>query len=384
MSVLGVGIVGCGTISSRYFGNAASFQGIEIRACADVMDAAARRTAEQYDVRCESVDSLLRADDIQLIINLTIPAAHFDVSATALQAGKHVYSEKPLAATSAEGRELVESAARLGLRLGTAPDTFLGAAGQAARRALDEGRIGRVVGGSCHCLSHGAESWHPNPDFLYQEGGGPMLDLGPYYVTMLVNLLGPVASVTAHAATPFATRKIGSGPRSGETIAVETPTTVHCILSFECGALVTFSASWDVWRHGHNNIEIYGEAGSMLVPNPNFFGGEVAVSEWDGPFVAAPDDCHPFARGNRKMRTGTVVADYRISGLADMAAALVAGRPHRCDGTMGLHVLEVLENILLSARDSRVVEVKTRCLRPAALGAAEARALMGGDAVASA
>ena len=179
MAALGLGIIGCGNISSRYFGNAARFPGIEVRACADLVEEAAKRSAEEYGVRCETVDGILRSDDVQLIVNLTIPDAHYDVCAAALQAGKHVYTEKPLAATSSQARKLIDLAGRSGLRLGCAPDTFLGAAGQTARLAVDEGRIGRIVGGACHLMSHGAEAWHPNPDFLYRLGAGPMLDMGP-------------------------------------------------------------------------------------------------------------------------------------------------------------------------------------------------------------
>ena len=373
---LGIGIVGCGNISSRYFDNAALFPGVEIRACADLFDAASKRCADRYGVRCSPVVDLLEADDIDLVINLTIPAAHYEISLAALEAGKHVYTEKPLAATAPLGRKLVEVAERIGLRLGSAPDTFLGAAGQTARSLVDGGKIGGIVGGACYVMSRGAESWHPNPDFLYREGGGPVLDLGPYYVTMLVNLMGPVRKVSAMAATPFATRTIGSGPRQGEKIAVETPTSIHCILEFASGALVSFSASWDVWHHGHNNIEIYGEAGSMVVPDPNFFGGEVKLTERDGPLVAVPDDGHPLARHNRQTRRG-MVADYRAIGLADMAAAIAEGRPHRCDGKLGLHVLDVLEGILLSARESRAVSIGTSCIRPASLSIAEVDLLMG-------
>jgi predicted dehydrogenase len=193
---------------------------------------------------------------------------------------------------------------------------------------------------------------------------------------MLVNLIGPVRRVDAMAATPFATRVVGSGPRAGDKIAVQTPTTIACGVEFENGALVTFTASWDVWRHGHNNMEIYGETGSMVVPDPNFFGGELQVSDLDGPFTAGPDEGHPFGRNNRQARRG-VVADYRGAGIADLAAALAEGRPHRCDGTLSLHVIEVLEGILRSAREGMTVKIETRCVRPVILAAVEAGRLLG-------
>lgn len=376
MVPLGVGVIGCGNISGRYMQYAKMFPGIEVIACADRVDEIAAKQASENGLRHDSVDALLAADDIGLVINLTIPEAHYDISLSALSAGKHVYSEKPLSATFDLGRKLIEEADRRGLRVGAAPDTFLGAAGQTARSVVDDGRIGDIVGGSCHIMSHGAESWHPSPDFLYQAGGGPVFDMGPYYVTMLVNLAGSVASVSATSATPFATRTIGSEPRKGEKITVETPTTLHSVLEFESGAAVTFSASWDVWRHEHNNIEIYGETGSMLVPDPNFFGGDVRITELDGDFTAVADGGHPLGRGNRETKKG-MAADYRTSGVADMAAAIAAGRPHRCSGELALHVLEVLEGILRSAEQRRPVEMTTRCSRPAAFDAAAAMELMG-------
>jgi predicted dehydrogenase len=256
--ILGVGIIGCGNISTSYLKLAPLFRGIEVRACADINPEAASARATEYGIRAESVEDLLAADDIDMIVNLTVPAVHYAVSAQALDAGKHVYSEKPFVLSVAEGRDLAERAAKKGLRVGSAPDTFLGGAHQLARHLVETGSVGRITGGTCHVLSPGMEHWHPNPDFFFKPGGGPVLDLGPYYISNLVQLIGPVVRVGAMASIPSPERKITSQPRNGEMISVETPTTIHALLEFANGAVVTLGASWDVKAHGHRPMEVYG------------------------------------------------------------------------------------------------------------------------------
>ena len=230
-----------------------------------------------------------------------------------------------------------------GLRIGCAPDTFLGAAHQACRYAIDEGVIGIPVAGAAALLSHGMEDWHPNPAFYYHRGGGPIHDMGPYYVTQLVNLLGPVTCVTAVASTASKTRTITGGPLAGQLITVEVPTTVNGVLSFASGANVALSHSWDIWKHRRQPLEIYGSEGSMLVPDPNFFGGEPQVARRNGDWAPLDISRHAYGELNRITRTGAHVADHRIIGLLDMAAAIRSGRPHRVSGTLALHVLEVLD-----------------------------------------
>ena len=368
----GVGIIGCGNISAAYFRLSPLFSGFEIRACADISEEAARQRAEEFGVRAHSVDGILADDDIDIIINLTIPAAHFEVSRRVLEAGKHVYSEKPFVLSVAEGLELSALAADRGLRVGSAPDTFLGGSHQLARNLIDTGAVGAITSGTCHVMSHGMEDWHPNPDFFFKPGGGPILDLGPYYITNLVQLIGPVKHVAAIASTPALQRVITSQPRAGETIAVETPTTFHALLEFHSGATVTLGASWDVWKHGHAPMELYGELGSVFVPDPNFFAGEVQMSKkgenadetlhWD----------HPFGVNNEERG----VANYRAAGLADMAQAIRDGRPHRCSLELALHVVEVMTAILQSGEERQFIEMQTRCERPRALSPDQARALM--------
>jgi predicted dehydrogenase len=229
---LGVGIIGCGNISSAYLRLAPLFAAIEVRAVADLDHRLAEARAAEFGVRAEPVAALLQAPDIDMVVNLTVPAAHFEVSAAILAAGKHVYSEKPFVLSVAEGQELAGMAASRGLRVGSAPDTFLGGAHQLARRIVDEGGIGRVVGGTAYVMSHGMEHWHPNPSFFFQPGAGPVLDVGPYYVTNLIQLLGPVRRVAAISSTPARQREILSEPLKGQMIEVNTPTTIMSVLEF--------------------------------------------------------------------------------------------------------------------------------------------------------
>jgi predicted dehydrogenase len=253
------------------------------------------------------------------------------------------------------------------VRVGCAPDTFLGASHQACRRAIDEGRIGRPVAGSAFVGSHGMEHWHPNPEFFFKRGGGPMHDIGPYYVTQLVNLLGPVSRVAAQVSMGSPTRTVTSEPRNGQVIEVEVPTTVNAVLSFANGANISLTTSWDIWKHKRLPFEIYGDEGSMLVPDPNFFGGEPMVSTRDSDWRALDISAHPFGIPNRTLRSGAEVADYRIVGLLDMAAAIHQGRPHRANGDLALHVLEVLDAVEQSSIEGRHIMIESPCERPEAL-----------------
>jgi predicted dehydrogenase len=362
-----IGVIGCGVISEAYLKGAARSKLVYVKSVADLNAAAAAKRAAEFRVKAVPVDALLADDKIEIVINLTVPQAHAPVSLSIIEAGKHVYSEKPLATRLADAQSLVLAAAAKRLRVGCAPDTFLGAAHQACRRAIDAGRIGTPVAGGAAVLSHGMEHWHPNPAFFFQRGGGPMLDMGPYYVTQLINLLGPVARVTAEATMGSTHRTVSSEPLRGQVIEVEVPTTVNAALRFASGANVALSQSWDVWKHRRLPIEIYGSEGSMLVPDPNFFGGEPLVSERDSEWQTLDISRHPFGAANRRLRSGAEVADYRIVGLLDMAAAIRQDRPHRTGGELALHVLEVLEAIERAAVEGRHVMIESGCPRPEAL-----------------
>ncbi|NSY12072.1 Gfo/Idh/MocA family protein [Agrobacterium vitis] len=372
---LNVGIIGCGNISSAYFTLAPLFKGITVVACADINMNAAELRAEEFGVKAQTVEELLANPDVDVVVNLTIPAVHYAVSKQILEAGKHVYSEKPLVLSPEEGESLRRIAKEKGLSVGCAPDTFLGGAHQLARKHIDEGGIGRVTSGTCHVMGPGMEMWHPNPDFFFLPGGGPILDLGPYYIANLINLIGPVKRVGALTSMANETRTITSEPRNGEVIPVKTPTNIHALLEFVNGATITLSASWDVWCHRHANMELYGTEGSLFVPDPNFFGGAVEATGRNKEVKPLEDWDHPFGINNQESAQGPR-ANYRTAGLADMALAIIEGRDARCSLDRVLHGVDVMTAILKSGETGEFVSLSTTCTQPAALGVEEARALL--------
>lgn len=373
---LGIGVIGCGNISTAYFTLAPLFKGIEMRACADLNLDAARAQAEKFGLKPQSVEDILQNPDIDVIVNLTIPDAHYAVTRQILEAGKHAYSEKPLVLSVEEGRDLEALASAKGLTVGCAPDTFLGGAHQQARAHVDDGGIGKITSGTAVVMSHGMEHWHPNPDFFFKPGGGPILDLGPYYIANLINLIGPIKRVGALTSSAMDTRTISSQPRAGETLKVETPTNIHALLEFEQGATVTLISSWDVWAHQHSNMELYGTKGSMYVPDPNFFGGKVHAGGNDfSEVVELPEWDHPFGIPNQDHNNGKL-ANYRCSGLAAMADSIMNGTDNRCSLERTLHGVDAMTSILRSGETGQFVELSTTCTRPAALSPSEARALL--------
>ena len=351
---LNVGIIGCGNIFGAYGKGCGLFRALNLRACADLNAEAAQARASEFSIAAKSVPELLDDPNIDLIINLTIPKVHAQVSRQILEAGKHVYSEKPLAVTAQEGREVLALAREKNLRVGCAPDTFLGAGLQTCRKFLDDGLIGRPLAGSAFMLSRGPESWHPNPAFFYQKGGGPMMDMGPYYVTALVHLLGPVKAVSAMTSRSYSERLATCKEHFGEMLPVEVPTHYSGSLLFESGAVVTMSVSFDVVKHGHKPIEIYGSEGSLDAPDPNTFGRPVGL----------------FRREAQEWKDMPLLFGYkensRSIGVADMAHAIRSGRPHRCDGVMALHALEVMEAFEQSHESRKWIEITTPCARPTA------------------
>jgi predicted dehydrogenase len=355
MTPLTIGIIGTGNISDAYLRAAPGFPILRILACADANPDVAAAKAAQWGIKALLVADLLADPHIDIVLNLTTPQHHVTVGLQALAAGKHVYAEKPLAVSLTDALQLVDAAKQTGLRVGSAPDTFLGGSHQTARRAVDAGAIGHVVAGSAYMMVPGHERWHPNPDFYYQPGGGPMLDMGPYYLTCLINLLGPVRSVTGMQSTPRQTRTIGSGPRMGQSFDVAVPTHISGLLDFANGAQITITTSFDVWKHGHNHIELYGSEGSMIVSDPNQFQGDIQASVKGGDWAIIPQT-HAYGQDN-----------HRILGLADMAHAITENRPHRANLDLALHVLEVMEAISASAVTGKQQTMAHGCVRPAAL-----------------
>ena len=325
-----VGLVGCGNISGAYLRSCRTFPVLEVVACADLDVGRAQEKAAEFAIpKAYSYADMLADPEVEIVINLTVPSVHAEVNLAAIQAGKHVHGEKPLAINREDGRRTLEAAQAAGVRLGCAPDTFLGGGLQTCRKLIDDGWIGQPVAATAFMLGHGPESWHPNPAFFYQRGAGPLFDMGPYYVTTLVALLGPIRRVTASARISQAERLITSQPFYGQMIQVETPTHVAGVLDFESGPIATLITSFDVWASAVPRIEIYGTEGTLGVPDPNIFGGPVRLrragsADWSEIPLTHPADVN------------------RGIGVADMAYGLLYDRPHRASGDLAYHVLYVL------------------------------------------
>ena len=359
-----VGIIGCGNISETYFNCQKIFNNFEIIACADLNNEFAIKSAEQFNVKALSVDDILSNKEIGLIINLTIPSAHKEIIVKSLNAGKHCFSEKPLAMNMEEGLEIQKLSSEKKLYVGCAPDTFLGAAGQNARKLIEEDKIGKVVLGTFNLMSHGMEHWHPNPDFFFKPGAGPVFDVGVYYLTQLINLIGPVKSISSISGTATPERTITSEPRNGEKIVVETPTTLMGSLEFHNNAKIQFFCSWDVWKHKHSTIELYGLEGSMIVPDPNFFSGDILLSKKDEDWQTINNDSMLLGIPNKTDNDGSKIANYRGIGLSDMIDAINNQRQARCSLDLAMHVLEVMEGIITSSELNEVYHLKSKPIQP--------------------
>lgn len=359
-----VGIIGCGNISETYFNCQKIFNNFEIIACADLNNEFAIKSAEQFNVKALSVDDILSNKEIGLIINLTIPSAHKEIIVKSLNAGKHCFSEKPLAMNMEEGLEIQKLSSEKKLYVGCAPDTFLGAAGQNARKLIEEDKIGKVVLGTFNLMSHGMEHWHPNPDFFFKPGAGPVFDVGVYYLTQLINLIGPVKSISSISGTATPERTITSEPRNGEKIVVETPTTLMGSLEFHNNAKIQFFCSWDVWKHKHSTIELYGLEGSMIVPDPNFFSGDILLSKKDQDWQTINNDSMLLGIPNKTDNDGSKIANYRGIGLSDMIDAITNQRQARCSLDLAMHVLEVMEGIIASSELNEVYRLKSKPKQP--------------------
>jgi predicted dehydrogenase len=348
------GLIGCGNISDIYIKNCQALPGLELVAVSDLQATRAEAKANAYGVKDLSGEMLLNDPEIEIVINLTIPNVHAEVNLAVLAAGKSVYSEKPLAVTLQDGQKTLALAQEKGLRVGCAPDTFLGAGLQTCRRLIDEGAIGEPVAATAFMPSHGPESWHPDPEFFYKPGAGPLFDMGPYYLTALVSLLGPIKRVTGSARISQSERLISSQPHFGEVIQVEVPTHVAAVLDFQAGPVATLITSFDIWAAHLPRIEIYGTEGSLSVPDPNTFGGPVKLFKpggdgWmEAPLVAG------FSENSRGL------------GVMDMAQAMRAGCQHRASGEMALHVLETMHAAYLASGEGRHVELASSCVRPEA------------------
>jgi predicted dehydrogenase len=355
---LGVGVVGCGNISGIYLENIAKFERIRLAALADLDQDRARSAGSPYgNARILGTDELLADPEVDIVLNLTTPDAHADVALAAVRAGKHVYNEKPLTVSLDDGRQLLGEASRKGVRVGCAPDTPLGAGIATCRRLIDDGAVGEIVGGTAFFTCPGHEAWHPDPDFYYKAGAGPLFDMGPYYITALAALLGPVRRVAGLVRRSFATRTIESEPRRGATIAVEVPTHEAALLEFAGGPVVALLMSFDVRAARLPVMEIYGSRGTLAVPDPNMYGGPVELCDME------------TGEWREQPLAGEFAENSRGLGVAEMAAAIEEGRPHAASGELALHALEVMHAVRTASAGSRHVKMKTAAPRPEPLPA---------------
>lgn len=354
---VGIGIIGCGNIAPAYFKGAKLFEVLDMVACADLNMETATKLAEEHGCKAQTVEELLANPDVQLVINLTIPAVHAKVSLAALNAGKHVHSEKPLAVSLEDAKQVIDTAKAKGLLVGCAPDTFMGGGLQTCRKLVDDGWLGRVTSGSAFLMSRGPESWHPNPSFFYEVGAGPMFDMGPYYVTALVHLLGPVKRVSAMTSKAFEERIATCEEQFGKKLPVQIPTHYAGALEFHSGAVITMTISFDVHKHGHSPIEIYGTEGSLKVPDPNTFDGPISMwtastKEWSEQGYS-----HPYRMNSRSI------------GAADLAYAILSDgkRPHRASGALAYHTLEVMHAFEKSSTSGTSIAIESCPPQPEAL-----------------
>ena len=352
MKKMKVGVIGCGNISDAYFNHKETFESMEIVACSDIKMEAAKEKAENHEIEFMTVDELLTHSSIEIILNLTTPQTHAEVNLKALKSNKHVYCEKPFALFRDEAKVVLDFADKNNLRVGCAPDTFLGGCLQTARKLIDDKWIGTPTSATAFMMGGGPESWHPNPLFYYQAGGGPVLDMGPYYLTALVNLLGPVKGVVSMAKKSDK-RIATSEVRFGEIIPVEVNTHVAGTLEFFNGVVASLVMSFDTKAVHHRSIEIHGTKASLQISDPNMFGGEVKISQQEK-FESIPLS-HAYTE------------NFRSIGLADMASAIQSGRDHRANAKLAYHVLDVMLALDESAKSRKFIEISSKVDKPAAM-----------------
>ena len=366
-----VGLIGCGHIAETYFRAHKYFNNFKIIKCADIKEKAAKKCASTYKIKSLSVKEILNDDEIDIILNLTIPKAHYEVSKKALLHNKHVYTEKPMAINLKDGKELVKLAKKKRLYIGNAPDTFLGGGNQKSKELLENNLIGKINLGNMIFAFPGVQSYHPNPEpWFAKKEGGPVIDMGPYYLTALVNLLGPAKEVSGSIMKGVKKRVIGIGPRKGKKIKVHCPTTYLATIVFENKSIIRLTLSFDVIAHGRNHIELYGSNGSMIVPDPNMFGGSVYTCKKLGEkWKEYKTGKMPLGKINIRSKSlraneAPINANYRGVGLAEMAYCIENKKIHRCNGELSLHVLDIIQSTMKASRTGIKQKIKTTCKIP--------------------
>ena len=366
-----VGLIGCGHIAETYFRAHKYFNNFKIIKCADIKDNASKKCANIYGIKALSVKKLLEDKEIEIILNLTIPKAHYEVAKKALLHNKHVYSEKPMAINLNNGKELLKIAKRKKLYIGNAPDTFLGGGNQKSKQLLENGLIGKINLGNAIFAFPGVQSYHPNPEpWFAKKEGGPVIDMGPYYLTALVNLLGPAKQVSGSIMRGVKKRTIGIGPKKGRKFKVKCPTTYLSTIVFENNAIIRLTLSFDVIAHQRNHIEFYGKKGSMIIPDPNMFGGSVYVCRNLGqPWKEYKTDKMLLGKINIRGKSlraneSPINANYRAAGLAEMAYCIENKKIHRCNGEVSVHVLDLIQSTMISAKTNKPIKLSTTCKIP--------------------
>ena len=369
--VFKVGLIGCGHIAETYFRAHKYFNNFKIIKCADIIDSAAKKCASRYGIKALSVKGLLKDKEIEIILNLTIPKAHYEVAKQALLHNKHVYSEKPMAINLNDGKELLKIAKRKKLYIGNAPDTFLGGGNQKSKEIIEKNLIGKINLGNAIFAFPGVQSYHPNPEpWFAKKEGGPVIDMGPYYLTALVNLLGPAKEVTGSIMRGVKKRIIGIGPKKGKKFKVNCPTTYLATIVFVNNTIIRLTLSFDVIAHQRNHIEFYGTKGSMIVPDPNMFGGSVYVCKKLGsPWREFKTNQMPLGKINIRTQSSRANesptnANYRGVGLAEMAYCIDKKKIHRCNGEVSLHVLDLIQSTMQSAKTNKPIRLSTTCKIP--------------------
>ena len=381
--VFKVGLIGCGHIAETYFKGHKYFNNFRIIKCADIKHSAAKKCASLYKIKAVSVKDILKDKEIEIILNLTIPKAHFEISKKALLNNKHVYTEKPMAIDVEDGKELVKIAKRKKLYIGNAPDTFLGGGNQKSKELLENNIIGKINLGNIIFAYPGVQSYHPNPEpWFAKKEGGPVIDMGPYYLTALVNLLGPAKQVWGSFMWNKKKRIIGIGPRKGSSIKVLCPTTYLGTIFFNSGAIIRFTLSFDVIAHHRNHIELYGSKGSILVPDPNMFGGSVyTCKKLGGAWKEHKTNKMYLGKINIRQKSlraneAPINANYRGVGLAEMAYCIQNNKKHRCNGDLSFHVLDIIQSIMIAAKKRKRINIKSSCSIPKKFSSTEIRKIL--------
>jgi len=380
-----IGLIGCGNIAETYFRAQDYFNNIKFVACADKFPEVSKKCADQYNIKSLTVDEIIHDTNVDIILNLTIPQAHFEISKLALEAGKHVYSEKPMSIKYDEANELVNLAKDNNLYIGNAPDTFLGGGGQVARKFVDDGDIGKVLTGNFIFAFPGVQEFHPNPESWFQSGGGPVIDMGPYFFTTLVNLLGPVKNVRSRGKKFADQREYLVGPKKGKSFNVDISTSVMLDIEFANEAIVQGFISFDVQNHARNHMELYGTKGSLVVPDPNMFGGPVLLSrelgsEWqefsvEDKYLGKTNIINHSGRSNEAPKQ----SNYRGVGLSEMIYSIENNIQHRCNGNLALHVLDIIESTIIASETKKEVSLRSTCEQPKPLSEEQIKLLIKND-----